>query len=341
MSIPHGHASPPGGGGTTERAARPASVLDANGLSLVVAIAQAGSLTAAAHAIGITQPALSKQLQRLESQLGVALFQRGTRGVTPTAYGASLLPRARGVQAQLRQAVEAIDQLRGRREGHVTVALSHLATLMLLPEVMRRFRSQWPDVQVRITPPAFPDQLAGLREGAPDFAVVPRPAQPLAGDLIATPLHTTTVVAVARPDHPLARARTLRELVDARWVLPSLQSTSAHALERAFTKARLPAPTVAVACETLTGLELLVAESDLLGVVPLEVQRRRAGASGLCELPLDNRIDGPSLALIRWRDAQPTPADAQLAALFVEVAHARQRRAGRRVEAVRPRPGAS
>ena len=318
MSIPSGHVIAPD-------AAAPG--IDANGLALAAAIAEAGSLTAAARGLGVTQSALTKQLQRLERQLGVALFVRDVRGVRPTEYGESLLPRARTMRAQLRQAVEAIGQLRGRREGRVTVALSHLATLTLMPEAMRRFRAAWPDVQVGITPPPFPDRFAGLREGAPDFAVATRPAEPLGREYATVPLGTTTVVAVCWPGHPLVRSRELRELVGADWVLPSVQSTSAQALRRAFARARLPEPRIAVACETLTGLELLVAGGELLGLVPLEVHRLRASANGLRELPLELRLDGPSLALIRWRDARPTPAAEALAELFVRVA--REHRAPR------------
>lgn len=321
MTIPVAH-------GSTRRDGE--SAIDANGLALAAAIAEAGSLTAAARGLGVTQSALTKQLQRLERQLGVTLFVRDMRGVRPTDYGESLLPRARAVRAQLRQAIEAVGQLRGRREGRVTVALSHLATLTLMPEAMRRFRAAWPDVQVRITPPTFPDRFAGLREGAPDFAVATRPAEPLGREYATVPLGTTTVVAVCRPGHPLARSRSLRELVDADWVLPSVQSTSAQALRRAFSKARLPEPRVAVACETLTGLELLVAGSELLGLVPLEVQRLRTSAHGLRELPLEVTIEGPALAMIRWKDAQPTPAAAALAELFVRVARERRGLRGER-----------
>ena len=311
MSIPDAHAPP-------DHAVAPG--IDANGLALVATIGEAGSLTAAARGLGITQSALTRQLQRLERQLGVAIFVRDMRGVRPTPYGESLLPRARAVRAQLRQAIESVAQLRGRREGQVTVALSHLAMVTLMPEAMRRFRAAWPDVQVRITPPPFPDRLSGLREGAPDFAVATRPAEPLGREYATVPLGTTTGVVVCRPGHPLARARGLRDLVDADWILPSVQSSSAQALRRAFSRARLPEPRIAVACETLTGLELLVARSELLGLLPLEVQRVRASANGLREVPLELRIEGPSLALIRWKDAQPTPATATLAELFVRVA---------------------
>lgn len=297
--------------------------IDANDLTLVADIAAAGSLTSAARLAGLTQPALTRKLQRIEQVLGVALFSRSMRGVKPTLYGAALLPRARTIHAQRDQAMQGLAQLRGQREGSVTISISHLATIALLPAVIRQFRSEWPDVLVSIEAPAFPDRFAGLREGRPDFAVVPRPSEPLANDFVATPLHSTTVVAIARRGHALAGAQTLSALVGAQWVLPSLRSTSANALRTVFARARLPPPHVAVSCETLTGLEALVSDSDLLGIVPLEVQRQRASASGLVALPLHVQIEGPSLALIRWRDAQPTPAAARLAELFIRVARQR------------------
>lgn len=299
--------------------------LDANGLILVHAIATAGSLTRAAQRLGIVQPALTKKLQRIESQLGVNLFTRDRRGVTLTPYGETLLPHATTLVSQLRQATEAVRQRRGLREGIVSVALSHLATITLLAEVYRRFQPQWPDIQLRIAPPAFPDRFAGLREGAPDFAVVPRPSQQLGNEFISTPLHTTTVVAIVRADHPLALARRLADLVTAQWVLPNVSSTSAQALAGVFSAAGLNAPRISAICETLTGLEILVSNSDLIGIVPTEVHLLRAQASGLRALLLETTIQGPSLALIRWREAQPTPAAAALEEVFIQVAHERAR----------------
>jgi LysR family transcriptional regulator of abg operon len=302
-----------------------ADPIDANSLMLIHAIASAGSLTRAAQNMGMVQPALTKRLQRIESQLGVNLFTRDRRGVRLTPYGDTLLPHANTLVAQLRQATEAVGQMRGLREGIVSVALSHLATITLLGEAYRRFQTLWPGIQLRIAPPAFPDRFTGLREGAPDFAVVSRPAQRLGNEFISTPLHTTTVVAIARVGHPLVQARTLGQLVDAQWVLPNVSSTSAQALAQVFSLARLKAPRIAAICETLTGLEILVSGSDLIGIVPAEVHVLRAEASGLVALPLDTPIEGPSLALIRWREAQPTPAAAALEQIFIQVAHERAR----------------
>ena len=212
----------------------------------------------------------------------------------------------------------------------MTIALSHLATIAFLPEVMRRFRREWPQVQVRIGTPAFPDRFSGLREGAPDFAVMPLPVEPLAAEYSARPMYASRMAAVVRAGHPLAGARRLAELAEAEWVLPSFTSTSALALRKAFEQQSLPPPRCPVSCETLTGIETLVASSDLVGVVPAEVHEARAPASGLTRIALQVAIEGPSLALIRWADGQPTPAARRLAELFVEAAHAKARNVGRK-----------
>ena len=305
---------------------RPSPDPDPTTLLLLATVADAGSLSAAARRLGSTQPALSKRLKRLEDALGVPLFERGVRGVQPTEYGAALLPRARAIREQARQAGEDVAQLRGRREGRLSVALSHFATIALLPRVIPGFRARWPGVSLRIAPPAF--QLAGLREGEPDFAVMSLPAARLGADYRARPVYATTIAAIARRGHPLSRARSLAELVEADWVLPSLESSIAGGLERAFRRARLPRPRCPVTCETLTGLETLVAATDLIGAVPLEVHEQRATASGLVRIPLGLPIEGPRVVVLRWADARATPASAELEEALVDAAHrlARERR---------------
>ncbi|MGE0798111.1 MAG: LysR family transcriptional regulator [Lautropia sp.] len=293
--------------------------IDATALALLAAIADAGSLTAAARRLGCTQPALTKQLRRVEQGLGVALFERSLRGVQPTEYGAALLPRARIVRAQVAQGVEELAQLRGRREGRISIALSHLAVIALLPEAMRWFRARWPAVQVRIAPPAFPDRFVGLREGAPDLAVITLP-EPLGPEFQVTPLCPTTVVGVVRAGHPRAAARSLAALADAEWVIPDPTSSTARTLFAAFERARLPPPRCPLTCETLTGLELLVGTSDLIGAMPLEVYDVRAGMTGLARLPFEIGLRGSSLALIRWADARPTPAAADMAEALIRAA---------------------
>jgi LysR family transcriptional regulator, regulator of abg operon len=302
-----------------------APMVDAEALNLIATIADAGSLSAAARRAGLTQPALTKQLARIERTLGVALFARSIRGVQPTEYGLALLPRARTVRAQLRQAAEELAQLRGQREGRVCIAISHLATIALLPQVISGFRAQWPEVALRVVSPAFPYRLGGLREGAPDFAISQLPTQPLGPEFVARPLLPTSIAVVVRGGHPLARVTDLASLAGAAWVVPSIDSATASAVFAAFDLAGLPAPSCPVTCETLTGMEALVGATDLLGAIPLEVYRARAVTSGLAQIPLADPIPGRGLALIHWADAKPTPAADDLAQRFIAAARDKAR----------------
>ncbi|MSQ57793.1 MAG: LysR family transcriptional regulator [Limnohabitans sp.] len=288
-------------------------------LLLLATIADCGSLTAAARERRTTQPALSKQLKRLENQLGVPLFERSLRGVTPNAYGQALLPRARAIQNQVMQAAQEVAQLRGSLEGHVVIALSHFATLALLPLVITPFRNRWPDVQISIMPPTF--QLGSLREGKPHFAVVSLPVERLGSEFTTRPIYSTNLVVVTRKGHPLAEATQLSQLVDSQWVLPSMESSMALGLARAFKRKKLPAPICKVTSETLTGFETLVLNTDLIGAMPLEVFRARSISNGLTLVPINPVIEGPHVAIVRWSDAHPTPAAEELEEIFVHVAH--------------------
>ena len=322
LPVPAKRHLEPAGLAQVAQATRPVpSVMlpDPVGLVLLADIADAGSLSAAARVLGTTQPALSKQLRRLEEALGGPVFERGVRGVQVTPDGAALLPRARAIRAQLRQAAEEAAQRRGAREGHLVVALSHLATLVLLPRVLPDFRRRWSGLSLTVLPPPF--RLEGLREGRPDFAVMSMPAESLGPEYRARALCPTRVAVIATADHPLARARSLAELTGADWVLPSPGSAIARGLAQAFQRAGVPPPRCAVSCETLTGLEVLVRDGRMLGAVPVEVHQVRTAACGLVRVPLAESIDGPHVALLRWADAMPTPASADLEDAFVDAAH--------------------
>ncbi|MGD9946476.1 MAG: LysR family transcriptional regulator [Burkholderiaceae bacterium] len=302
--------------------------MNADALVLIATIADAGSLTMAARQLGVSQSALTKQLLKIEADNGVPLFTRGVRGVRLTEYGQALVPRARAIREEARRAGETLRQMRGEREGQVVLALSHQPTLIWLPRIIGPFRARWPLVSLRIMAPAFPLLLTYLREGTLDFAVVASPAEQLGAEYSVHPLYgASTMVAATRKGHPLAGARSLKELAGAQWATPSAFSSSSRALRRAYAAAGLSEPDCPVHCETLSGLEAIVRSTDLIGTFPRELFGLRWPANALDELRLDETLQSPSIALIRWADAQPTPAAAALAELFTEAAHASARAA--------------
>lgn len=141
-------------------------------LSYVVAVADEGTFTAAAESCHVTQPTLSQGIASLERELGVDLFHRLPRGVTPTAAGTAILGPAREATAALRAAREAVAAVRGVIAG--TLDLVTLPTLAAAPTagVVGSFRRAHPGVTVRISHLEDPAAaVEALRSGRAELAV--------------------------------------------------------------------------------------------------------------------------------------------------------------------------
>jgi LysR family transcriptional regulator of abg operon len=293
-----------------------------NPLRVFLAIVDTGSQRAAARALGLTQPAVTKALQKLESELDVRLFVRSVHGANLTEYGQAVLSHARLIDTELKHCVEDLNQIRGVGKGSISIALSHLPSTMLLPEVLRTFRRKWPDVSLRIAASTYPYFLAGLREGTLDFAIAPAPASAWPEDLSREPLMRTALAPIVRRGHALACSRRLSDLTTAEWILPTHESATAQALYAAAEKARLPRPVCRVTCETLTAMIRVVASSDLMCLVPSEMASTVENLGEVVEVKIADKLHGAELCLIRRRASVPTPAAAALALAFSKVARA-------------------
>lgn len=291
-----------------------------NPLRVFLAIVDSGSQHAAARTLGLTQPAVTKALQRLEAELEVRLFDRSVHGAVLTEYGQALLAHARLIDSELKTCVEALDQIKGARKGSISIALAHLPGTLLLPGVLRTFRQKWPDVNLRIAASVYPFLISQVRDGSLDFAIAPAPLHDWPEDLLREPLMPTTLSPVVRRGHPLATASSLRDLSHAEWVLPTQESATAQALQAAASQLGAPRPVCQLTCETFTAMMMTVASSDLVGLIPTEMVRSIATLAGVVEVPIADRLEGAELCLIRRRVSVLTPAASALAANFSSAA---------------------
>ena len=173
-------------------------------LRLVAAVVEHGSLTTAARALHLTQPALSHQLRELEARLHVPLFVRTARRMLPTPAGERLARVARAVLAEVRAFErEVVDGDLAAAQGTVTLAAECDSCYHWLPGALRAFRERWPGVEVRLAPEHTGDPLGALVDGAIDLAIVRRRAADR--HIRLDPLFDDELVVVMAPDHPLAR----------------------------------------------------------------------------------------------------------------------------------------
>lgn len=165
----------------------------------------------AAARLGIAQPPLSQQIQRLERRVGHPLFSRAPGQVALTPAGEELLPAARGALALLADGVSAARAVGEGRAGTLRIGFAASLALTALPALLRRFRDQFPAVRLHIQEMTTTPQLAALRDGSLDVGLVREP-----GEEPGLEFHTVLrehFVAVLPAAHPLASAR--QEFVEA------------------------------------------------------------------------------------------------------------------------------
>ena len=194
--------------------------LDARRILIFRHVARAGSISAAARALGWTQPAVSQHLSRLEREAGCPLLLRGPGGVTLTEAGASLLRRADVVAAELHAAAEELATLTHLRAGRVRLVSFPSAAATLVPEAVGALAAAHPDVEVSLDEAEPPEALLAVGAGDADLALAfgydgpPVGLGPLAWQcLVDEPVHLVVPPGRAGPGR-----RGLAALADDDWI---------------------------------------------------------------------------------------------------------------------------
>ena len=174
-------------------------------LRAFLAVLELESFHRAAEALHISQPALSRRIQKLEAAIGAPLLERTTRHVAATARGAELVPLVRRMLEEFDGSLFAVRDPGVNRGGLVTIACLPTAAFYFLPTVIRQFNNEYPNIRFRILDLPATDGLQAVARGEVEFGInIMGTADP---DLIFDKLVEDPFVLAARNDHPLA-ART-------------------------------------------------------------------------------------------------------------------------------------
>ena len=181
----------------------------------VMAVAEQGSVRAAARFLNVSQPSLTRSLAGLERQLGGSLFERRARGMVPTLLGQAFVRRAASILHEVRRTRDAVAQLCGRTTGAVTAGLSIAAHLALLPSALVPFRKRYPDTKLHIIEGFYPTLEPGLRNSDVDFYIGVDPGRKIAPKLTRELVAPNRRAVLCRSGHPLASATSLAQLCTA------------------------------------------------------------------------------------------------------------------------------
>jgi len=285
-------------------------------LRYITAVAERGSLRAAARHLGVAQPAITRSIREIEHELGVSLFERLPRGVVLTAMGEAFLRRAAAIQNELRLATDEIAQMRGDTTGQVSFTLSSAVQMALLPRVMAPFRARYPDVYQIAREGTFPTAEASLLEGAIDFYIGPLPELPVGGELVVEKLFDNTRLVFGRKGHPKAGARSLSELADAHWIRTLVATDKSAELADVFQHYGLEPPRVEMTAGSTMAIMLAAAYSDLLIMLPVQWLEFVATRELLQPFDIKETLAAPPICIVHRARLPLTPAAEYLADLF-------------------------
>lgn len=173
-------------------------------LRYFLAVAEERHFGRAAARLHMAQPPLSQQIKALETELGAALFERTTRRVDLTAAGTLLMERARMILADVTAAESDVAEVGRGAAGVLRVGFAGTATYVLMPEIVRLFRSELPDVRLQVVGEMLtPEMEEGLLENRLDAAIVRPPVS--SAELEVEPIEDTPLAVAIPLDHPLAQ----------------------------------------------------------------------------------------------------------------------------------------
>jgi DNA-binding transcriptional LysR family regulator len=271
----------------------------------------------AGDAVGLTQPAVSRSILELESQLGLKLLDRTTREVVLTEAGASLAARLERVLDELDQALQDVSGMASGRRGKVRVASSPTLSAHLMPACIAACARREPDIELVLLDRVQQDVLDSVRGGEVDFGVVIEPSS--ADDLQAEAILVDPFVLVVPPGHALARRREVRwtELAGQPLVLLDHSSGSRRLIDDAL-RAHGVEPRVAQQLGHPTTVFRMIEAGIGIGVMPALAAAPQALAP-LRVVPLAPRVQR-RVMLVHRRNRAPSPLAQRVWALIADVA---------------------
>jgi len=280
-----------------------------------IAVAEKSSFKAAAESLFISQPALSRRIEKLEIELKCRLFERTTRRVSLTDAGRQFLVHAQAVTEEISRAYLGVQARAAARSGHVTMACVPSVANHLLPTVLKKFAHTNPAVRVKIIDESARIVLDSVLDGSADFGLNFLGSQE--ADLDFQAIRVEPYMVVVPLGHPLQQHRSLRWDALAQETLISVSRNSGNRLliDNAFANAK-HRPAIHYEINHVTGAMQLVAAGLGIAIVP-GLALSDAHHAGLAGIPLTDPAIARTLGLITRKGDRMHAHAQQLADLLI------------------------
>jgi DNA-binding transcriptional LysR family regulator len=280
-----------------------------------LAVCRAGSISAAARRLCLTQPAVSATIIQLEDVLQTSLFTRARTGIRLTPIGAALRTRAEALEAVLDQAEREVALLKQDVLGPLVIGGTPGALASLVPPAVAAVKRQYPSFELRIIERSDEQLNEALRTGRIDLAIVTTGIEPVPADMVEEGIgRDPFALIVGRANDHLPERLRLASVADADWVLPHAGGAFRRQVDALFVAAEARSPANVIRCDSLLTTKAIVRTTDYVTILPHEVAAAELASGVLRAIEIEGvellRHDG--LRMVRDRMHPP------FAAAFVE-----------------------
>lgn len=270
-------------------------------LAYFVAVAGAGSMARAAERLGVTQPALTKAIQRLERRVGVPLLVRSTQGAEPTEAGRAFLARSRALTRDLDDALQEARDLGNGSAGVLRIGSTPAGADFALDTLLPRLIEERPVARISFTSGFSDALLSAVAQREIELALMPMPAQ-LPPGLESRHLIDDGYQLVVNREHPLANKTsvTLDDLADCAWAGSTPHEFARKQMERVFTLHGMALPRIVVESNNQAALLKAVSRLPLASIVNPHSVSPASLPPNLVMLPIDSEHIRCPIGLV-WR----------------------------------------
>jgi DNA-binding transcriptional LysR family regulator len=288
-------------------------------LQMLQALAEAGSMAAAAEQLALSQPAISKAMSEMEHGLGAQLLDRSSRGVVLTESGRVLLERGRVILDEVRLGISEIVHLSDPTQGEVRIGTGDPATVVL-SEIINQLSRRYPRITYQILVAEPTTLMRGLRERKLDVLVTRWVATGDDDDMKAEILYESPLAVMADHRHRLLRRKpiSLADLMSEPWIHSPLDSLLGRSVKDVFRRNKLTLPAATVTTSSINMRLNLLATGRFLSILPVTMLRHPSNRAWLRALPVDLGDESGSAACITLKKRRPAGA----VKLFVEESRA-------------------
>lgn len=291
--------------------------IDPRRLLDLLSVAQHGSFSAAAAAMNVSQPGLSRSIALLEREVGAKVLERGRQGAHLNAMGSALIFHAEALEALLERAREDMRLRTLGLEGAVRLGVTPITAAGIVPRALEILVKAAPRVHVSMTEGLDSEIADLLRRGHLDLVVSRIGNGSNDPELEEQELFYSDWGLITGVDHPLAARSSVRlsDLRDVRWVLPAGGSAFRQQMERVFSASDLGWPTQSINTNSILAIKAIVMSTDCVSLMARELVEVEVAAGRLRVIALEG-VESQRPVGMMWRRNEKLPP---IAARLVDI----------------------